>query len=169
MPGVHLGHEDRRLIARRPLTGDVFPTEHFIIMTTTVISDHATTRLDDAVSDGNDLWIGKSSLEAATGWTIKPEGLCNGPVCVPVPATDAGRYVRDNAVNAAAFWRRLDKPVVRSDDGSVWVLGEGAADRMTALQSLDAPDFTLPDLDGAPVSLSNFRGKKVLLASWASW
>jgi peroxiredoxin len=49
------------------------------------------------------------------------------------------------------------------------VLGEGAADRLAALRSLEAPDFTLPDVDGNPVSLSNFRGKKVLLASWASW
>ena len=32
------------------------------------------------------------------------------------------------------------------------------------------PDFTLPRIDdGAPVSLSNFRGKKVLLIQFASW
>ena len=32
------------------------------------------------------------------------------------------------------------------------------------------PDFTLPSIDdGAPVSLSNFRGKKVLLIQFASW
>jgi peroxiredoxin len=32
------------------------------------------------------------------------------------------------------------------------------------------PDFTLPRTnDGAPVSLSNFRGKKVLLIQFASW
>ena len=32
------------------------------------------------------------------------------------------------------------------------------------------PDFTLPKInDGAPVSLSNFRGKKVLLIQFASW
>jgi peroxiredoxin len=37
------------------------------------------------------------------------------------------------------------------------------------LQSLEAPDFTLPDLDGKTYSLSQFRGKKVLLLSWASW
>lgn len=32
-----------------------------------------------------------------------------------------------------------------------------------------APDFTLKDLDGNKVSLSNFRGKVVLLNFWASW
>jgi hypothetical protein len=30
-------------------------------------------------------------------------------------------------------------------------------------------EFTLPDLDGKPVSLSAFRGRKVLLFAWASW
>lgn len=32
-----------------------------------------------------------------------------------------------------------------------------------------APEFTLDDLDGQPVSLSQFRGKVVLLDFWASW
>ena len=32
-----------------------------------------------------------------------------------------------------------------------------------------APDFTLSDPDGQPVSLSQFKGKVVLLDFWASW
>lgn len=33
-----------------------------------------------------------------------------------------------------------------------------------------APDFTFPDLNGRPVSLSDFRGKKVVLVNvWATW
>ena len=32
-----------------------------------------------------------------------------------------------------------------------------------------APEFTLDDLDGQPVSLSQFRGEVVLLDFWASW
>ena len=32
-----------------------------------------------------------------------------------------------------------------------------------------APDFTLSSLDGRRVSLSDYRGKKVIAFMWASW
>jgi cytochrome c biogenesis protein CcmG, thiol:disulfide interchange protein DsbE len=32
-----------------------------------------------------------------------------------------------------------------------------------------APEFSLPDLDGRPVRLSDLRGKVVLLFYWATW
>ncbi|MEI2709284.1 MAG: TlpA disulfide reductase family protein [Chitinophagaceae bacterium] len=32
-----------------------------------------------------------------------------------------------------------------------------------------APDFTINDSNGNPVSLSNFKGKKIVLIFWASW
>jgi hypothetical protein len=67
------------------------------------------------------------------------------------------------------MWRHLDGPVLHDDSGTVWVLGEGAEARASSLRSLEAPDFTLPDVDGRPHSLSDYRGKKVFLVSWASW
>jgi peroxiredoxin len=36
-------------------------------------------------------------------------------------------------------------------------------------ESAMAPDFTLPDVNGKPVSLSSFKGKYVLVDFWASW
>lgn len=38
-----------------------------------------------------------------------------------------------------------------------------------SLVGQQAPDFTLPDPSGKPVSLSSFRGKFVLVDFWASW
>ncbi len=40
----------------------------------------------------------------------------------------------------------------------------------TALPSVaDKADFTLPDLEGNPVSLSDYRGKWVIVNYWATW
>ncbi len=33
----------------------------------------------------------------------------------------------------------------------------------------EAPDFTLRSLDGDEVSLSDYRGKKLVMFMWASW
>jgi peroxiredoxin len=45
----------------------------------------------------------------------------------------------------------------------------GAADDSSASVGSPAPDFTLLDLDGSPVTLSSLRGKTVLLNFWATW
>ena len=71
--------------------------------------------------------------------------------------------------NLAALARHLGQPVVHDDKNGVWYFGEAAATRRATLASLEAPDFELPDLDGKLHRLSDYRGKKVLLAAWASW
>jgi hypothetical protein len=120
-------------------------------------------------SDGDDLWMSPADLEAISGWSLKPEGFCRDEVCVPVPAGAESSFVAGADVNAARLWRHLGHPAVHTADGSHWYLGEGAAVRRAQLEGLEAPDFTLPDLDGRMHSLSDHRGKKVFLATWASW
>ncbi len=39
----------------------------------------------------------------------------------------------------------------------------------TASQERPAPDFTLPDLNGARVSLAQVRGRPVVINFWATW
>lgn len=51
--------------------------------------------------------------------------------------------------------------------------GKGILDKIEALKVADAggpaPDFTKPDVNGKLVSLSQFKGKYVLLDFWGSW
>lgn len=132
---------------------------------------HAQTEVSSktAIARNGDLWISPHELERATGWSMKPEGFCQGDVCVPVPSGNRSGYVDGERVNVAAFWRRLGHPIVHDAAGAVWALGTAAADRTASLQSLEAPDFALPDLAGVTRTLSEQRGKKVLLVTWASW
>lgn len=51
-----------------------------------------------------------------------------------------------------------------SIDQQAWSMGE----RVPAT-GMPAADFTLSDLDGRPQSLSQYRGKIVLLNFWATW
>jgi hypothetical protein len=122
-----------------------------------------------AESDADALWMAPADVERELGWTLKSEGLCRGPVCVPLGGSDAERYLRPNALDIAGLWRRMAKPLRRTDDAQLWLFGEAAGERTAALESLEAPDFTLPDLAGEPHSLVDYRGRKVLLATWASW
>ena len=119
--------------------------------------------LSVAATDG--LWLSAEDAARATGWTLKPEGMCRDEFCVPLPATSA----RDGRVDAAAFWQLLGRPVVHDAANDTWVLGAGADQRNAAMAGLTAPDFTLPDVAGVPHTLSALRGSKVFLSTWASW
>lgn len=44
-----------------------------------------------------------------------------------------------------------------------------AAESFAGILNQSAPDFSLEDLSGKPVGLSDFRGKVVLVDFWASW
>lgn len=52
---------------------------------------------------------------------------------------------------------------------SLLAKNEQATPSGSALLNKPAPDFSLPDVNGKPVSLSSFRGKYVLVDFWASW
>lgn len=45
----------------------------------------------------------------------------------------------------------------------------GRKDFEPVVAGAEAADFTLPDLNGKPVSLKDFRGKVVFLNIWATW
>ena len=135
---------------------------------TTIISTGTAHRVTER-PDGTDLWLTPKQFEAVTGFELKPEGFCRGPVCIPIPPGRETHYRHNRKINLAAFAQLTHRPWVGTDSGDCWVLEEPAEARNEALQSLEAPDFELPDLSGQLHRLSDYRGKRVLLSSWASW
>src|SRR6266852_6429612 len=123
----------------------------------------------DADAKGGGLWLKASDFERVSGWAHKPEGFCKGEVCVPVPAARKTEFVRADGYNLAALAGLLGQPMVADAENHAYCFVEAAAERKRILTSLDAPDFTLPDLEGRMHSLSDYRGKKVFVVSWASW
>ena len=127
----------------------------------TVLTDTGT----HAVPASGGLLLSPQEMARITGWTLKPEGLCRDELCVPLaPAMRQG-----DRIDAAAFWRHLGHPVAQDRAGETWVLGTGPDQRNTALAGLQAPDFALPDLNGRVHRLSDYRGNKIFLTTWASW
>ena len=120
-----------------------------------------------AVVAGDAVRIAPDALRDATGWSLKPEGLCRGDVCIPV--RDRAALAGADGVDLAAFAKALDRPLALDAAERAGALGVAATEQGERLASLEAPDFRLPDLHGRLHSLSQHRGKKVLLIAYASW
>jgi hypothetical protein len=136
---------------------------------TLLIHEQSKTVLPDDCASGEQLWLERDQIHQATGWDWKPEGLCKDDQCFPVPPAHRSEWVRDKQLDLAALWQHIGRPVLHDRDGGVWVLGADAQARSTALGSLQAPDFELPDLQGRPHRLSDSRGQRTLLVTWSSW
>lgn len=110
----------------------------------------------------DDLKISRSRFEAGTGWVFKPEGACKGDVCIPLKDRPG------ETVDVGALAERMGLPLVEDRTHGLWALGpESVGGR--ALTTAEAPDLTLPDVDGREFKLSSLRGQKVLIYAWAPY
>jgi hypothetical protein len=100
-------------------------------------------------------------FERQTGWILKAEGACQGAVCVPLPT-------QGTTLDIGMLAERLGMGLVHDERHGLWALGPSTVSGR-ALESVEAPDFTLPDLTGRPFRFSSLRGQKVVLVAWASW
>jgi hypothetical protein len=116
---------------------------------------------------GDAVRLSAEALRTGLGWALHAGQLCREALCVPVP--DTVRLEHEDGVDLAALASVLDRPLALDVPERAAYLGAAAAERRRALASLQAPDFTLPDLDGRPHALSQHRGQKVFLIAWASW
>jgi peroxiredoxin len=132
----------------------------------TIITDAGATVIDAAVADERVL-ASADDLRAVTGWALKPEGLCRGQVCVPTSMWPD--LVHEGRLDLAEFARRTEQVIAIDVDGRIAALGPSAARRASDMASLQAPDFTVDTIDGEPVSLGDFAGRKKLLVAFSSW
>jgi hypothetical protein len=130
---------------------------------TTLLFDERESQLD-ADERAGQLWIPLDRLEAATGWHESPRGLCRGERCIPVPP--GARWVEAGRFDVSAFAAHRRQGLAHDPEHDVWSFGPAPESR---LAGGEAPDFTLPDFEGRLHSLSEQRGRKVLLMTWASW
>jgi hypothetical protein len=121
----------------------------------------------------DELWITITDLTRATRFVIKPQGVCRDELCFPLPKSRRAEFTAKKGsttwFNLTEFARLIKQPFVTDQKNGVWCFGARAAEQSSYLTSLEAPNFTLPDLSGKLHSLADFRGKKVLLVTWASW
>jgi hypothetical protein len=141
--------------------------------TRVVVYDGLPTEISPMPESSNDLWITTTDLTRATRFVIKPQGVCRDELCFPLPKNRKADFVLKKGAktwfNLSEFAKLINQPVITDQKNGVWYFGARAAEQNGGLASFAAPNFTLPDLSGKLHSLSDFRGKKVLLVTWASW
>lgn len=138
----------------------------------TIVYDDVATEISAANEENGQLWITTGDLTRATRFAVKPQGVCREELCFPLPKARKQEFLRDSSgkqwFNLLAFAALVHQPVAHEEGLATWYFGLRSDQRQT-LSSLQAPDFTLPDMEGKLHSLSDFRGKKVFLVTWASW
>jgi len=114
----------------------------------------------DAVVDGDRVLVSSEDLHRATGYELKPEGLCRGEMCVPARGLDA------SSIDLGRVATALHRSFVVSLEGGVAAF---AGDPMSSGMRASIDELELPDLEGSVVRMSDFAGRKRLLIAWASW
>ena len=132
----------------------------------TLLDDGRTVTLSAHFTDAG-VRLRAEDVRDVLGWELKPEGLCRVGICIPVRGEPA--LSSADGVDLAALSRVLSQPLALDVEERAAYLGTAASERAAQLATLEAPEFTLPDLTGQPHSLSDYRGKKVLLIAYASW
>ena len=139
----------------------------------TIIFDEKPTAVNVMLSESKDVWLTMKDLKTATRYVVKPQGICRDELCFPIPKNRKAQFVNKQGktewFNLSEFARLVKQPAAYDEKQAVYYFGARPDAQNAHLNTLDAPNFTLPDMNGKPHSLADFHGKKVLLITWASW
>ncbi len=112
-------------------------------------------------ADGS-MWVRADQYMESLGGKVDIENdgqlvvACLGEQCVPLKVGDEAEIIKGKP------WAKAEA-LMRAAGLETPSAGVG-------LKPGDmAPDFTLESLEGTQVSLSDYRGEKVLVFAWASW
>ena len=153
------------------------------------VSDKRTVIYDEVVTDltvvppattqpaTRDLWLTLPDLTRATKFVLKPQGVCRDELCFPIPKARKTAFLSVQKsgrrsitwFNLSEFARLVKQPEVVDEEQAIWYYGPRQSVQNSHTSSFVAPDFTLTDMKGVRHSLRSYRGKKVLLVTWASW
>jgi hypothetical protein len=119
--------------------------------------------LDKVRADGRELWVRSADLPRINEFELKPQGACRADLCIPI----AKELREGDWFHLTGFARKVRQTYVA--ESGVYSFGEIPVVSQSFLRSRIAPDFAVPDRKGRVVHLSDFRGRKVLVVTWASW
>jgi peroxiredoxin len=140
----------------------------------TVLYNGTVVKIEHPLTENGDLWVTASDLQRINGLTLKPPGvLCVGDVCIKLSQKGDSPLLRKKEgqewINVSGLAQQLKQPVAVDRETGTWSFGPIPETRTPFLKSAVAPNFELPDRKGKMIRLSDYRGKKVLLMTWASW
>jgi hypothetical protein len=92
-----------------------------------VIHADKTTEVAGDGGKSADLWVTFAELTKATGWEVKPEGVCSAMECIPIPRDRKEEFLAERAgtgwFNLSAFAKLLKQSVAHDASRSVWSFG----------------------------------------------
>ena len=137
---------------RNEVAGAVVLTEHTEPIRTTV--EHSRVLMSG------------TQLAEALGGHFEGDVLCRGSWCARPPQV----HGKDDRFDLIAVAEALAVPMAHevTEDGPVVALAQ-PAEAWALAQSLTAPDVELESLDGSPVRLSNWEGRRRVLLAFGSW
>ena len=135
----------------------------------TVLYEGRTIELSNTLDDPVNLWVTPTDLTKINGFVIKPEGACLDEICIPLNDSLSITRLGQQWINLTRLAQILKQSYAADTLEKVWSFAPIPAKHESYLQTAKAPEFELADRSGKTVRLSDFKGKKVLLMTWASW
>jgi peroxiredoxin len=114
-------------------------------------------------------YVDAADLSAATGWELKPSGLCRGEVCVPLFGRRITSDGDESRIDLRAWAEALGLLTASDEEASVVAVTPSAETHARDTADGLAPELRLNDVDGNPVAFEELSGHKRVLVTWASW